>query len=198
MSTALWAAFGGFVLGSVQSLMLEWVRERERHRRQLRMWRNELRRLRSFDAHFAWNVDALPTKDALPNPPRTTPSYRRLLDETDFWVTDQHSDDNTGHALINIADGVDVLAHYHAEALKIYENIKTVRDDEQVEQWTRVVRTTHAYDLESTRWIQIVESAQDDIDRRLELAGAWSQLVRLFRPMPIGENPPPLPPIDPP
>ena len=195
MSTTLWAAFGGFALGSFQSLFLDWLRERARHRRQLRQWRNELRRLVGFDAHFSWSLENGPPRDFLPNPPRITSSYRRLLDETDFWTTDAHEDDNTGLALINIADGAEVLQHYYAEALKTWESLKELSGDEAVEQWSRTVDTTRAYDVESARWLLTVRSAQEDVDRRIGLAGVVTQLRRVFRRMRSGSNPPNLPPL---
>jgi hypothetical protein len=104
MTATFWAAFGGFALGSFQSLLLDWIRARSQHRRQLRQWRSELRRLAGYRQKFGWTEKG-PANDTVPNPPRITASYQGLLQETDFWLTDEHRDDNTQQGLIDIADG---------------------------------------------------------------------------------------------
>lgn len=191
----LLAAFAGFALGSLQSLLLDWARARSQHRRQLRQWRSELRRLSEYRQLFGWNSDTGPSSDIVPNPPRITASYLRLLEATDFWLTDAHSDDNTQQALIEIADGVDLLGHYASETHRFVDSMHGAAHDIKADLRERALETSQAYDKEHDRWRIMIESALLDIERRLRVANLLTQAGRLFRPMPKGENPPPLPPV---
>jgi hypothetical protein len=195
MSAAFWAALGGFALGSAQSLFLDWLRARSQHRRQLRLWRSEFRRLAGYRTKFRWSVADGPPNDSLPNPPRITSSYQRLLQETDFWLTDEHRDDNTQQALIDIADGALVLERYAADVLRLVDQMNAASGDEKKKYGRRAIETSQVYDKELDRWCLMVESALTDIRRRLKLAGLLRQIGRSLRPMPKGENPPSLPPI---
>src|SRR5882724_10048088 len=105
MAQPLWPALIGFALGSSQVLLIDWIRNRAQHRRHLRLLRTELRRLVGFQVHWGWKHHEVPPDDSTPIPPHVTPSYLRLLQDIDFWLTDEHRDDNTQQALIDIADG---------------------------------------------------------------------------------------------
>ena len=195
MSETFLAALAGFVLGSIQGLTLEWMKDRTRHRRQLLHWRAELRRLRGFNTEFKWTLEAGAPSDTLPNAPRMTQSYRRLLEETDFWLTDEHDDDNTRQGLIDIEDGAHVLARYDADARALVDRMNNAPEEKRREYGERAIRTTHAYDRELQRWLRIVASAEDDVQRRLPVAKLLPQLRRLINLTPKGTNPPPIPPI---
>ena len=191
---AFWAALAGFALGSLQSLLLDWVRARSQHMRQLRLWRSELRRLSGYRRHFQWARTG-PQSDTIPNPPRITSSYLRLLQETDFWLTDEHRDDNTQQGLIDIADGAAILERYAADVHGLIDHMRSGPDQEKQTFAERAFETATIYDRELDRWHVMVGSALGDVDRRLRLATIGRQLVRALRPMPKGTNPPPLPPI---
>ena len=195
MTQTLWVAFAGFALGSMQSVLLDWLRERSRHRRQLRAWRAELRRLRGFDTRYGWSLSDGPQSDTLPNTPRVTESYQRLLEETDFWVTDEHDDDNTRQGLIDIADGADVLMRYSADVMRLVEQMNEAPAELKRKFGERAIMTSQVYDRELQRWLAIVASADADVTRRLRVARLRSQLRRAINIMPKGTNPPALPPI---
>jgi hypothetical protein len=195
MPAAFWAALGGFALGSAQSLFLDWLRARSQHRRQLRLWRSEFRRLAAYRAKFGWSMTDGPPSDTIPNPPRITSSYQRLLQETDFWLTDEHRDDNTQQALIDIADGAVVLERYATDVLRLVDQMNAASGDQKRKYGRRAIETSQIYDREIARWCLMVDSAVVDIARRLESAGLVRQIGRSLRPMPTGQNPPPLPPV---
>src|SRR5258708_61141 len=68
-----------------------------------------------------------PANDTTPNPPRVTPSYLGLLQHTDFWLTDEHSDDNTQQGLIDIADGAAVLERYVGDVRGLLDSVTSAK-----------------------------------------------------------------------
>jgi hypothetical protein len=196
MPNSFWPAFAGFLLGSAQGLLLDWLRSRAQHRRQLRLLRSDLRRLVEFNRKWSWKHGLPAGDDSTPVPPRITATYQRLLQELDFWLTDEHSDDNSQLALINIADGASVLERYCADVHALSDKAKVVTSPkEKLEFLTRAIDTSHVYDRELDRWLTMVQSALKDVSRRLGEAGLRHQVWRSLRPMPKGQNPPALPPI---
>lgn len=196
MANAFWAAFGGFALGSLQSLFLDWVRGRAQHRRQLRQWRSELRRLSGYTQKFNMTIEEGPPSDAVPNPPRITSTYLRLLQDTDFWLTDEHRDDNTQQGLIDIADGAAILERYSGDVHRLVDQMNAAQSPEKRKFAERAIQTSQVYDRELDRWHIMVAGALRDMERRLRIAGVFRQIGRALRPMPKGENPPALPPIE--
>lgn len=196
--TGFWAALLGYALGSAQVLAIDWWRSRAQHRRQLRLLRAELRRLAGFTKKFGWLRGRLPPNDTLPNPPRVTPGYLRLVQEIDFWLTDEHSDDNTQQGLLDITDGCAILERYVQDVLKHVDRAGAATSGEEKAKWReRAVETALEYDKEQSRWLIIVSSAVGDVDRRIKLATTFRQLLRGARRMPRGTNPPSLPPASP-
>jgi hypothetical protein len=196
MTSSFWPALIGFALGSSQVLLIDWIRARSQHRRQLRLLRSEIRRLSGFQRHWGLRHNVVPPDDTTPNPPRITASYQRLLQDVDFWLTDEHSDDNTQQGLIDVADGAVLLERYDAKVRDLLDDAKAAQTPaEKAKHLKRAVDTARAYDNELDRWHVMVTSALSDVERRLRSAGTFKQLGRAFRPMPRGENPPPLPPI---
>jgi len=196
MASFLWPALIGFALGSSQVLLIDWIRARTQHRRQLRLLRAEVRRLSGFKRHWGLQNKVAPADDATPNPPRITTSYQRLLQELDFWLTDEHSDDNTPQGLIDIADGAVLLERYDADVRRLLDDAKSAQTPPaKAKHLSRAVDTAQVYDEELDRWQVMVASALSDVERRLRSARTFNQLGRAFRPMPRGTNPPSLPPI---
>lgn len=196
--TGLWAALVGYALGSAQVLAIDWLRDRAQHRRQLRLFRAELGRLSGFQATFGWRTGALPPSDTLPNPPRVTPGYLRLVQEVDFWLTDEHSDDNTQQGIIDITDGCAILERYVQDVLKHVDRAGEATSPDEKAKWrSRAIETAIEYDKVHARWLIMVNSAVADVQRRLKLAATGRQLLRAVRPMSEGTNPPSLPPVSP-
>ena len=191
-----WAALIGFAIGSAQTLTVDWIRHRSRHRIQLRLLRAELRRLAGFTHKWNYEHGVVPPDDATPNPPSVTPSFERLLQEIDFWLTDEHNDDNTQQGLIDIADGATILQRYDAAARSHIELATAATSvPEKQKHLARAVDNTKVYDKELDRWRTMVGSALIDAERRLRIAGFGNQLMRVGRRLSAGTNPPPSPPI---
>ncbi len=153
---SVWPALLGYSLGSFQVVAIDWFRQRASHRRQLRMLRAELRRLSEFSMPFNWGVDG-PADDFVPNPPTITTGYTRLLQEIDFWLTDEHKDDNTQQALINVADGTAVIAG-HAEAVHDLAVRIEGADGQAAREKLRerALGNAEAYDVQPKRWVLMV------------------------------------------
>lgn len=195
MVGTFWAALAGFALGSLQSLFLDWARARSQHRKHLRLWRSELRRLSGYRQRFDWSTTDGPSTDVIPNAPRITPSYLRLLQETDFWITDEHEDDNTQQGLIDIADGGAVLERYSADVAHLVGQMKAAPKEEKMKLGDRAIQTSRIYNRELDRWQIMISSALSDVERRLRSARPLRQIGRALRPMPKRQIPPALPPI---
>ena len=73
-ASTFWPALIGYALGSAQILVIDWIRARTTHRRQLRLLRAELRRLSGFARKYNWEHDELPADDTHPNPPTVIPA----------------------------------------------------------------------------------------------------------------------------
>lgn len=188
----------GYAVGSFQILALDWVRKRTQHKTQLRLIRAELRRLAEFRTGFSWSKVTGPPDDQLPRPPEQTPNFLKVIGETDFYLTDEHHDDNSQLALLNVVDGCQVLAYYHGKIEECLAEIRGGSGPAVRKAWDRAVDYSVTYDGELARLQTIVESALADTDRRLKAIGLWHQAAS--RPMgrlPPGDNPPSLTRDDP-
>ena len=106
------SALIGYAIGTLQVLALDWFRSRSSHRRRLRVLRAELRRLSLLREKYGWDQVTGPPHDWVPRPPVPTDAFVSLVVDTDFYLTDEHDDDNTQLALLEIVDGCDALRHY--------------------------------------------------------------------------------------
>ncbi len=188
----------GYAIGSVQILALEWWRKRSKHRTQLRLLRAELRRLAEFQIPFGWDKVTGPPNDQIPRPPEPTENFLTLIGEIDFYLTDEHHDDNTQFGLLNVADGCRVLAHYAQKVEECVDNARASTGPTAKEFRDRAVEYSESYDKELARLQATISSALHDCERRLAVAKFWHQLTR--RPLgdlPAGANPPPLAVNDP-
>jgi len=112
-------------------------------------------------------------------------------------LTDEHADDNTQQALIDIADGAVLLDRYDGDVRKLLDSAKSAPTAKEKSKYlSRAVDTTQVYDKELDRWLLMVTSALSDIERRVSSARTLNQVGRAFRRMPKGANPTPLPPIN--
>lgn len=192
MNSALTAILG-YAIGTAQVLFVDWWRRRRKTVRQLRLIRAELRQLQErSQGRFNRDSDRGPDSDSTPNPPRLSSQYSEVIAATDFYLTDEHDDDNTLQALINLVDGVELLRRYHADTLDLMDKAEAA--DAPIMQRAlrnRAVETAAAYDREANRLEYMVRSAVEDTQRRLGLMGFWTQLKRTIRGrLPEGENPP--------
>ncbi len=188
----------GYAVGSLQVLVLDWVRKRTKHKTQLRLLRAELCRLAEFQIGFSWSKVTGPPDDQLPRPPEQTPNFLKLVGEIDFYLTDEHHDDNSQLALLNIVDGCQVLAYYHKKIEECLAEIRARSGPAVRKSWERALDYSESYDKELARLQVIIRSALDDTERRLRVVKLWHQAAR--RPMgelPPGKNPPPLTRDDP-
>jgi DNA invertase Pin-like site-specific DNA recombinase len=125
-----------------------------------------------------------------------TTSYLRLLQETDFWLTDEHDDDNTQQGLMDIADGVAILERYSADVHRLVDQMRAAPREEKKKYGERAIAASQAYDRNLDRLQIMIESAVSDMERRLRTARLLPQLARVLRSLPKGTNPPALPPVD--
>lgn len=187
------AALVGYAIGTAQILVLDWFRARWAHARQLRLLRADLRRVSEFNAKFKLRSDRPPVSDELPRPASLSPNFLSTLAAMDFWITDEHRDDNSQEALIGIADGFVALSDIHARAMKELEIARSSTDTaEGRKHFERLVAYGTDYDREVDFIQYLVTDSLRDVERRIKAVRWWRQVPRLLRPMPKGSNPPPL------
>jgi hypothetical protein len=182
----------GYAIGTVQVLALDWARRRTQHRTQLRLLKAELRRLAEFTVGYAWSKATGPPSDTLPKPPQPSPNFVALVGSLDFYLTDEHEDDNTQLGLLNILDGCDVLGYCAGQVRKLVDDISTAQGPVAVKLWHRAVEYAEEYDLELARFQTIVSSAVADVERRLREVSLFRQMRRPIGALPKGVNPAPL------
>src|SRR5438034_10481119 len=128
--------------------------------------------------------------------PPTRRGSRRVIWASCSTPTSGHSDDNTQQGLIDIADGAAVLERYVADVRGLLDSMRSATTAKDKAKYAkRAQETAVVYDGELDRWLVIVHSALDDVQRRLVEAKLRRQLWRALRPMPTGTNPPALPPL---
>jgi hypothetical protein len=187
-------AVGGYALGTVQILILDWAKKRREHRSQLRLIRAELRRLRAINSKFGWQTNG-PGADAIPKSPDLTTTFLQTVASTDFYITDEHDDDNTQQGLLELTDACTSLQYHWKKALQTNEEAKSEKDGERrLMLWFEAKEIADAYDELMDRFQTMVSSALSDTNRRLADASFWSQINRPIGRLPEGKNPPALPP----
>ena len=184
----------GYALGTAQILVIDWLRSRWAHARQLRLLRADLRRVSEFQRRFGLLIDQPPDSDTLPRPATLSRSFLETVAALDFWITDEHRDDNSQEALLGIADGFEALKEIHANTIKHLEALRKAGPDktELREMMETVVDYSGEYDQEVDYIQFLVRDSLRDIERRLRAVAFWPQLRRLFTRLPAGANPPPL------
>ena len=192
------SALGGYVLGTLQVLLVDWFQRRREHARQLRLIRADLRNASTFDRKFEWKDGVPPADDLLPRPPEVSPNFQATLAATDFTLTDEHENDNSQEGLLGITSGFDTLAHYHRKFLEVTDRVKIEEDRSKKRSlYEEAVGYTSAYDSALDRLLYLLDDSIRDLDRRLRAASIWWQLNRPLEGLPVGVNPPPLVDNDP-
>jgi hypothetical protein len=183
-------AIVGYAIGTAQVLFIDWVQRRREHVRQLRLLRAEFRRAYEFRSKFSWHKGEAPESDAIPYLPRLSDQYVSTVTSIDYYLTDEHDDDNAQQAHLNILDGIAHLNTYHTAALSLVEQAKAASDRAvALELLDRAFDNATIYDKEVDRVCYIIGSALEDIDRRMNVARLGKQLRRVGRKLPKRENP---------
>ena len=192
------SALIGYAIGTAQILGLEWFRARRNHRRQLRLLRAELKRVGEFTTKFGLTKDTPPADDFLPRPAALYSGFVNAVSEIDFWITDEHRDDNSQQVLLGIADGFVAVSDIHGHVIRELDSARASEDSKlKRKHLDRLVEYADEYDRELDRIQYLVKDAIRDLDRRLRSGRLLPQIGRLFRPMPKGTNPPSLTRNDP-
>lgn len=189
----------GYAIGTAQILFVDWGRNRRAHERQLRLIRAQLRQTRHRSAsRFDWDPVSGPDSDSTPYPRRASSEYLAAVASADFYLTDEHDDDNMQQALFEVAEGAALLERYHADVLKLVEQLRTEdRPERRSVLRSRTIGTAKIYDKEAGRVEYIAQSALADVDRRLEEIRLPPQLRRTVSGgLPKGQNPKPLSGLD--
>jgi hypothetical protein len=183
----------GYAIGTAQILVLDWLRARWAHARQLRLLRADLRRVADFQAKFNLSLHTPPTTEDLPRPAAVSSTFVSTVAAVDFWLTDEHRDDNTQEALLGIADGLVALADIHGRATKELDAIRATEDNtRRREHLERLVGYANEYDRETDYVQYVIKDSIRELDRRLRLVKWYRQLPRVILPLPKGANPLPL------
>lgn len=182
----------GYAVGTVQVLFVDWWRRLATHRRQLRLLRAELRRMRTFSSKFGWESGLPPEDEHMAIPPRPSELFMKAVGEVEWTLTDENTDDNSQQSLLHIVDGTTVLKHYADKVHDISEKAPQTSADEKEQLRERGAAYANAYDARVDEVLFLIDDALSDLDRRLQLASTTLQLKRLWRGIPRGENPAPL------
>lgn len=198
--TEAWLLVGGYALGTLQVLVIDWVRRRREHKKNLRTLRAELERALTLGERFRWEGGI--EEDVIPKPPEFSPAYVDVVTSTDFYLTDEFEGDNAQQVFLSSLDGCDVLLDTHTQIRERVEGVRPANDDAGRARAAReLLRLAESYNEKLGRFEVQLQSCLDDIERRLEEARYLKQLRRDYREvfsggLPEGENPEPLRPGD--
>ena len=197
LTAAIITALAGYAIGTIQIIGLDWARARRRHAQELRLLRAELLRARIRESKFGWTVGDVPADDLVPEPPTVTEVFPSTVSRIDFSLTDEFEGDNTQEALLHLLDGLDQLRRYRDGAL---ESVDQAGDGSDPERKRRSVERAYGYarkyDEVLDRVLFHIDSACEDVERRLHEATLRRQLPRVWRELPSGTAPPPIGPGD--
>ena len=183
----------GYAIGTAQILLIDWWGRKREHDRQQRLLRAAVRQIHERSQNlFGWNQHSGPQMAKTPNPPRISTEYSVVVAATDFYLTDEHDDDNTQQGLFSIVDGIEVLAHYRQRVDEIHEKMGGETDPtRRTELRRQCVGLAEAYDDAANRLEFMGRTALDDLERRLAMTDFKTQAARaLKRRLPKGTNPP--------
>jgi hypothetical protein len=153
--------------------------------------------LRTFEAKFRWEEGLPPEDEQIPTPPNPTDLFIKTVGEVEWRLTDEHVDDNTQQALLQLVDGCTTLRYYAGKVAEIADRAPLASPDEKRLLRERGSAYADIYDSKVDELLYFIDDALRDICRRLALTGLFSQLDRVIDGIPQGENPLPLQPNDP-
>jgi hypothetical protein len=193
----MWRLLVGYAIGTLQVLTLDWVRRRTSHRRDVLSLRAELRRIAELKSRYGWDEHG-PKTDNIPNPPKPLPIYLETIGRTDFYLTDEHDDDNTQQVLLEVINGCEVLKHYWDRVDHYFDELQHTTDPgAKAKLRERALAAAGAYDTALDRVQFQIRDAIRDLERRLSESSLWRQANRPLGRLPPGNNPPALKPGDP-
>jgi hypothetical protein len=187
----------GYAIGTFQVLFVDWWRRIASHRRQLRLLRAELRRMRTFESKFSWDDGLPPMDEYVAVPPKPTDLFMKTVGETEWVLTDEHRDDNSQQSFLHLVDGCTTLKHYADKVLEVADRAPFAGSEEKPKLRKRGAGYANAYDSKIDEVLFLIDDALKDLDRRLQASTFRTQFKRVFRRLPVGENPPNLQPNDP-
>jgi hypothetical protein len=183
----------GYAVGTAQVLVVDWWRGVASHRRSLRLLHAELERSLLFDHKFQYSMTTPPKKER-PRPPLPTDKFLDTVAAADFGLTDEHVGDNSIGSFLSTIDSCNLLVRYadRVEALQaeIMKATTLPGSQEALDLWESAVEQAKAYDALLDRVRAGMVDALFDIERRLLEARFIPQVVRKFRPLKRGVNPP--------
>ena len=188
---------GGYALGTLQVLFLDWWKDRASHGRHLRAVSSELRRVRTYLNKFDW-PDSGPPSDYVKKPPAVTPHFAEMVLSVRWALTGEYLNDNTPDVLFFVLDGVDMLQHY---AGQIDLRLNRLRDEQGPSKRDvlkrEAVQFTREYDKVVSGLQRLVDTGLDDLaGRELELR-LHRQLARAFVRLKRDPDPEDIPTIGP-
>jgi hypothetical protein len=134
----------------------------------------------------------------MPIPPRVSPKFYDLVTSIDFYLTDEHSDDNTQLGLLVLADGCALLEHYQKRVFDLGTRLnQTPSPEDSVDLQAEMVELANAYDRELDVTLFTARDALRDVNRRLAEVRFWRQINRPIGELPQGKNPTPISAGDP-
>ncbi len=191
-------ALFGYALGTLQVLVVDWLRRRREHARQLRALRAEFRILRVHNRKYEYDTENWHKEDSVPRPPVASPQFVPTISSVDFELTDEYSNDNSQEAFLGITSGLSLLQYYDE---KWHEVTESAQDPNNANEKQRFIDTGVAlmreYDKVLDRTQFLAADALRDIDRRILELRLWRQVGRSFHPLRPGPLPPPFAPDDP-
>jgi hypothetical protein len=107
MLSAVIAALLGYATGTIQILILDWIRGCGLHRRQLRTLRAELQHALTITKPLDWDPRTGPKTDFMARAPNLSARFIDLVTQSHFYLTDEHDKDNTQESMTitQAADG---------------------------------------------------------------------------------------------
>lgn len=198
MGLAILTAIGGYAIGTLQILTLDWNRARRRHAQHLRLLRSELRRARVRHSKFGWMPGRPPQNDLVPEPPAVSDVFSATVARTDFHLTDEFEGDNSQEALFGLLDGLDQLRRYRDDTLRAVDLASGASSPTEKQ---RHLEHGYALAAEYDGVVDVVlcqmDSALEDIERRLKITTVFRQLLRPIGKLPSGTAPLPIKAGDP-
>lgn len=179
----------GYAVGTIQVLFVDWWRRIAAHRRQMLLLQADLRRLRGFDKQFGWNSGKPPDDDMIPMCPGASELFARTVSECDWRLSDEHEDDNSQQAFLNLLDGIALLRMSHAKAIEHLDLARAAIGDVKNDLVYRAIGYAGQYDDVLDQVLYQIDDSLREIARRLPLAVAGEQVNRAFGMLPPGVPP---------
>ena len=128
LAAPLIIGIAGYAIGTAQVLFVDWVQRRREHVRQLRLLRAEFRSVGELVAKFGWEKGVPPPSDQVPYPPRVSDQFLPTVAAMDYYLTDEHEDDNGQLAHLTLLDSINHLQDYHMKTMSLVDQAEAEED----------------------------------------------------------------------